>query len=335
MRYGIAAPNWITLVGLFSLTVSASPVEAATPYCGMVQDTNRIGHGLYVTSQEHAVQGVASRLGQCQSLHLNGAQAVTYQMKGNCSCYFFNDENCDSSYFIYPNGETTVQTRAYKCCLSIRGVQGTCAHCRDLAIMRLSILTSLLFGGVSVICNPIRSTVIARGGSGYVTDTLGNQYALYDTGDSNIRAITDKINGEYMRPVSYSISSGHACKFWSEATRGIGYLIGEFTGPVHAAFGHHWAAFFECLDLTIGLPVGANHGPAGNVLDSNGVVIMLRVEEELTIIGMKEGYYHPKNLHIAEGYLCEFHMCSDTSQATHSPRILWDISSPEDVAGQI
>jgi hypothetical protein len=86
---------------------------------------------------------------------------------------------------------------------------------------------------------------------GHVADNMGNIYQLNNTGHNNVRVITlDRQDGYYIHPVSYHIeSSTHACNFYSESTRGVGYLIGEFQGPVDADFVGDWAAFYECWDV--------------------------------------------------------------------------------------
>jgi hypothetical protein len=84
---------------------------------------------------------------------------------------------------------------------------------------------------------------------GCVTDGEGKVYQLEVTGHNNVRVITsDRKDGWYINPTSYHVEAAHACNFYSEATRGVGYLIGEFQGPVDADFGSHWAAFYECWD---------------------------------------------------------------------------------------
>jgi hypothetical protein len=83
---------------------------------------------------------------------------------------------------------------------------------------------------------------------GYVTDSEGKVYQLDITGHNNVRVISSERNdGYYIQPTSYHVESAHACNFYSEATRGVGYLIGEFPGPVEADFSSNiWAAFYEC-----------------------------------------------------------------------------------------
>ncbi|KAI8936183.1 hypothetical protein NX059_006616 [Plenodomus lindquistii] len=180
--------------------------------------------------------------------------------------------------------------------------------------MRLStIITYLLVSSIAVLCTPITSALVSRGDAGSVTDVSGKRYALYNTGDNGIRIITNEINGDFMKPIGYSISANHTCKFWSEATRGVGYLIGEFTGPVQSKFGAaDWAAFFECWDPSKRTKAArsllAVHGPVGNVVDVNGAVMMLQVKDDISILGKKGDYYHPKGLNIAEGYQCEFYI---------------------------
>ncbi|KAF2856444.1 hypothetical protein T440DRAFT_485539 [Plenodomus tracheiphilus IPT5] len=303
------------LLTLFVPRISGSPIELGTPYCGMIQDTEGVGYGLYATSEGARPAGTPSHLGQYQE----------YNTKLGYSCYFFNDDNCKRSYFTHFSGGASVtdtnpkhRPQAYKCCLSIGGVQGSCTHC-----------------GTAVFCTPVRPTLNVRGDPGLVTDAAGKQYALYDTGDSNIRVITDKINGEFMKPVSYIINSNHICKFWSEATRGVGYLIGEFKGPVEAEFGSHWAAYFECWDVTkavnVAKPITEAHSLAGNVLDVNNVAIMLQVKEEVTVIGKKEYYYDPKSVNVAEGHTCELYI----AQATRALHVTQSVSNARDNAGQI
>ncbi|KAG9186642.1 hypothetical protein G6011_09750 [Alternaria panax] len=98
---------------------------------------------------------------------------------------------------------------------------------------------------------------------GYVTDGEGKVYQLEITGHQNVRVVTsDRKDGYYIMPISYHVEPAHACNFYSEATRGIGYLIGEFKGPVDADFGKsEWAAFYECWNEDLeraspsGLPV--------------------------------------------------------------------------------
>ncbi|KAL1792108.1 hypothetical protein ACET3X_009859 [Alternaria dauci] len=95
---------------------------------------------------------------------------------------------------------------------------------------------------------------------GYVTDSEGKAYQLDITGHKNIRVITsDRKDGYYINPTSYHVEPAHACNFYSEATRGVGYLIGEFQGPVDADFGsNNWAAFYECWSEDLGsTPPGA------------------------------------------------------------------------------
>ncbi|KAH9865877.1 hypothetical protein J1614_009464 [Plenodomus biglobosus] len=109
-----------------------------------------------------------------------------------------------------------------------------------------TLITTLLLSSILTTAtrNPPLSTIFPNSNPGHVTDATGTQYALSTTGHNNIRVITANMNGAYMKPISYSINAHHVCKFWNEATRGVGYLVGEFAGPVEAGFGQHWAAFF-------------------------------------------------------------------------------------------
>ncbi|CAO2650680.1 Nn.00g019720.m01.CDS01 [Neocucurbitaria sp. VM-36] len=113
--------------------------------------------------------------------------------------------------------------------------------------MCLSTLIAGVFAAAtSVVASPTQRLEPARGLAGNVLDANMKAYMLQDTEKGNVRSITDKINGEFMRPVSFHIEPGHACKFYSEATRGIGYPLGEHEGPVDGNFDKDWAAFYEC-----------------------------------------------------------------------------------------
>jgi hypothetical protein len=91
-------------------------------------------------------------------------------------------------------------------------------------------------------------TVISE--TGHITSDQGKVYQLENTGHNNVRVITrDRKDGYYIRPISYYVESEYACNFYSESTRGVGYLIGEFHGPVGGEFGSHWAAFYECWGI--------------------------------------------------------------------------------------
>jgi hypothetical protein len=88
-------------------------------------------------------------------------------------------------------------------------------------------------------------TVISN--TGHVTRDEGKVYQLENTGHNNASVITrDRKDGHYIRPTSYYVEPAHVCNFYSESTRGVGYLIGEFHGAVGGYFGSHWAAFYEC-----------------------------------------------------------------------------------------
>jgi len=109
-----------------------------------------------------------------------------------------------------------------------------------------TLITSLTLGYATARGSPVASIEAARSEPGHVTDASGTPYALYETDSNDIHVITNKINGEFMKPVNYTINANHVCTFWSESTRGVGYLIGAFEGPVEGGFGSDWAAFFEC-----------------------------------------------------------------------------------------
>ncbi|KAF1837242.1 hypothetical protein BDW02DRAFT_595745 [Decorospora gaudefroyi] len=118
--------------------------------------------------------------------------------------------------------------------------------------MRFSTLVGAYLVVASVLASPIETADRQLHEVGHVTDADGKGYQLTDTGVPNIRVITsDRKDGYYIRPVSCHVEPDHVCKFYSESTRGIGYLIGEYKGPVDADFGIHWAAFYECWEVDL------------------------------------------------------------------------------------
>ncbi|EDU39916.1 predicted protein [Pyrenophora tritici-repentis Pt-1C-BFP] len=100
----------------------------------------------------------------------------------------------------------------------------------------------------STFAAPVQTSESCVQEAAHVTGPDGQVYQLPNTETNSIRIITsDRKNDYYIRPTSYHVASDHTCKFYSEATRGVGYLIGQFTGPAEAVFDStEWAAFYEC-----------------------------------------------------------------------------------------
>ncbi|CAA9958665.1 hypothetical protein CFE70_002180 [Pyrenophora teres f. teres 0-1] len=113
---------------------------------------------------------------------------------------------------------------------------------------------STLLAGACVIAStfaaPVQTSESCVQEAAHVTGPEGQVYQLHNTETNNIRIITpDRKNDYYVRPNSYHVASDHTCKFYSEATRGVGHVIGQFTGPLDAVFDStEWAAFYECWD---------------------------------------------------------------------------------------
>ena len=107
------------------------------------------------------------------------------------------------------------------------------------------------------------------------------------------------------------MEAAHTCKFYSEATRGVGYVIGQFTGPVDAVFGNtEWAAFYECWDAKLGYraPVveARNtpiHGSCGVVTSPTGEIQTLGVDGR-TDFAIDGEHYHPVAYHVLDHCIC-------------------------------
>ena len=116
-------------------------------------------------------------------------------------------------------------------------------------MMHISVLiTGMLVAAMSVLATPIHTVEVVPGLAGNVVDHNGTTYMLHDTESDNIRTITEKIKGEFMRPVSFHVEQSHVCRFYSEAIRGVGHLMGEYEGTYEGNFSD-WAVFYECHDL--------------------------------------------------------------------------------------
>jgi len=77
-----------------------------------------------------------------------------------------------------------------------------------------TLITSLTLGYATARGSPVASIEAARSEPGHVTDASGTPYALYETDSNDIHVITNKINGEFMKPVNYTINANHVCTFW-------------------------------------------------------------------------------------------------------------------------
>ncbi|KAI4695702.1 hypothetical protein J4E81_006030 [Alternaria sp. BMP 2799] len=116
--------------------------------------------------------------------------------------------------------------------------------------MQFPTMLSTLFIFASVLTSSIAIAAEALPPVAHVTDCNGKTYMLDTTGQNNIRVITqDRADGYYIQPVSYHVDSGTTCNFYSESTRGVGYPIGKYYGPVDGDFVGDWAAFYECWDV--------------------------------------------------------------------------------------
>ncbi|KAF1841091.1 uncharacterized protein K460DRAFT_198485 [Cucurbitaria berberidis CBS 394.84] len=116
--------------------------------------------------------------------------------------------------------------------------------------MRLpTFIASVFVAATPIVATPIQSLSLAEGPPGNVFDANAKIYSLKDTGIGNIYIITDKIDGYFMRPVSFHVEQDYVCKFYSESTRGIGSLIGTYEGPLDGTFGDDWAAFYQCSQI--------------------------------------------------------------------------------------
>jgi hypothetical protein len=76
------------------------------------------------------------------------------------------------------------------------------------------IFGALVVAAISVFASPIQSGEVVQSAVGNVVDAQGKVYELQNTGTPNIRVITDKINGEFVRPVSFNVASMYTCKFY-------------------------------------------------------------------------------------------------------------------------
>jgi hypothetical protein len=136
----------------------------------------------------------------------------------------------------------------------------------------------------------------------------GKNYELSITGVPNIRVITDdRKDGYYIRPDSYHVTAGHVCKFYSEATRGVGSLIGEFKGPVDASFGADWAAFYECCNPALAPVVArdASIAECGFVVAPSGLQMPLDLRGK-TRFDVDEQLIIPVYYMVAEHCQCDF-----------------------------
>lgn len=80
--------------------------------------------------------------------------------------------------------------------------------------MRLAILLTALATTSTLLASPIQSIYPRSLAIASVRTASGTVYPLQRTESHNIRIITDKVNGEFVRPVGYSVSSGWVCKFY-------------------------------------------------------------------------------------------------------------------------
>ncbi|KAH7388666.1 hypothetical protein BKA66DRAFT_55406 [Pyrenochaeta sp. MPI-SDFR-AT-0127] len=193
---------------------------------------------------------------------------------------------------------------------------------------------STLFVDAIIIVSSALATPIKSGEFDYVlvgnaTNNSTRAYTLQVTGKYNVRIIGEKVNGEFMRPATYHVEQGHVCKFYSEATGGIGYPIGEYVGPIDGNFGRHWAAFYECwhvsrdpksadntpLKATLiakkprsATPGSLNAIPCGYALTTSGTQLSLNESGKghMVYFAVNGGKYATVFYHISSGCDCRF-----------------------------
>ncbi|KAF2032520.1 hypothetical protein EK21DRAFT_34824, partial [Setomelanomma holmii] len=95
--------------------------------------------------------------------------------------------------------------------------------------------------------------------AGTVLTDDGITYEIKDMG-KEVRAFDGRVdNGNYPHPISYQINEGFRCRFYLDATHGVGSPIGEFTG---SGIFSEWVAFYACWHTTAVViqdqPTGAN-----------------------------------------------------------------------------
>ncbi|KAH7080609.1 hypothetical protein BKA63DRAFT_247935 [Paraphoma chrysanthemicola] len=137
-----------------------------------------------------------------------------------------------------------------------------------LLLLAITALVAVAFGA------PAPSEEVAHTVAGSVVTNKGVLYEMQDLGQE-IRAFAGKVDdGYYPHPATYKINEGFKCRFYLDSTRGVGTLIGEFTGS--GDFGNNWVAFYACWHTTAVViqrepePAGSEVIPCGYTLTANG-----------------------------------------------------------------
>ncbi|KAL6708400.1 hypothetical protein ACN47E_002663 [Coniothyrium glycines] len=180
------------------------------------------------------------------------------------------------------------------------------------------VLAAVLALAASTKASPLLFNESAHGPVGHVADAQGKVYTLRDTAP-DIRVIADKVDGQFVRPTIFDIGPEHTCNFYSESTRGVGYLIGQYKGPASGTFAQKdWAAFYECWKNTEEAEVDSTDSevmsrqtksiPCGYALTSDGMQLTMsegkgRYPFEFAVNGVK---YIPSKYHIADHCSCDF-----------------------------
>ncbi|KAF2832780.1 hypothetical protein CC86DRAFT_237902, partial [Ophiobolus disseminans] len=101
------------------------------------------------------------------------------------------------------------------------------------------------------LASPLALVDVTAGIAGSVVTDKGVTYEMKSDLDNWIKWFDDRVdNGNYPRPVTYQVNAGHHCIFYTEASRGVGWPIGEFAGPTSGAF-DKWVAFYKCWPVTV------------------------------------------------------------------------------------
>ncbi|KAF2131795.1 hypothetical protein P153DRAFT_383884 [Dothidotthia symphoricarpi CBS 119687] len=116
---------------------------------------------------------------------------------------------------------------------------------------------SSIIAGVFAVATVVQSSPVTKytpfyDTCGSVIDNTTKVYVLQNRGWGEPHAIGDKHDGYYPMAATFHVDGGYACKFYNEATRGIGSLIGQYYGLTDGNFGDNWAAFYECWKVKEG-----------------------------------------------------------------------------------